>query len=98
METNNLLSIAQFCNHYKVPVSFLKSLEEVELIEIIFCNEEACIQVFQIAEIEKMIRLHFELNINIEGLDAVNNLLNQIEYLKNENLELKNKLQIYESN
>ena len=44
-----------------------------------------------------MIRLHHELNVNIEGIDVVFNLLQQQLKLKEEVNTLKNKLQIYEN-
>ena len=92
MESKEFISIHQFCEHYNVPISFIYSLKEVELIEVIICRDTECIRITHIKKLEKMIRLHFELNINIEGLDAVNNLLQQIEQLNQENLELKDRL------
>ena len=43
-----------------------------------------------------MIRLHYDLNINLEGLDAVYNLLKRVENLQSEITSLHNKLRIYE--
>jgi hypothetical protein len=43
-----------------------------------------------------MMRLHFELDINIEGIDAISNLLQQIDNLQKELISTKNKLRLYE--
>ena len=96
METKDLISIQQFCTHYRIPISFITSLNEFELIEIITIQETQCIHKTQIKDIEKLIRLHFELDINLEGMDAVYNLLKQVESLQEEIVELTNKLKFYE--
>ena len=51
----------------------------------------------KIKDVEKMMRLHFELDINMEGIDAISNLLQQIDNLQKELLNTKNKLRLYES-
>ena len=96
METKDLISIQQFCSHYKIPISFITSLNEFELIEIVMFKEMQFINKTQIREIEKMIRLHYELDINLEGMDAVYNLLKQVASLQEEIVELTNKLKFYE--
>jgi len=44
-----------------------------------------------------MLRLHYDLNINLEGIDAVTSLLKQISNLQQELLAVKNKLSLYEA-
>jgi hypothetical protein len=95
MELKNLISVQQFCIHYQVPVSFINQLQEFELIEIITIEETLCFPKSQIKEVEKIIRLHYELQINLEGIDAIYNLLKQVELLQEENIVLKNKLNFY---
>lgn len=99
MEEMTFITIDEFCLHYNVPLSFISSLEEIELIEIIPHEEDESVRlvkVGQLKQLEKLIRLHFELDINIAGLDVVNNLLNQIQQLQQENRELRNRLRIFE--
>jgi hypothetical protein len=97
MELTNLISVQQFCRHYKVPVSFINQLQELELVEISIVEEIVCFPKHQIKEVEKIIRLHYELQINLEGIDAIYNLLRQVETLQEENIFLKNKLDFYEN-
>jgi hypothetical protein len=49
-----------------------------------------------VVHIEKMIRMHHELDINIEGIDTIFNLLKKIETLQEELIITKNKLRVYE--
>jgi len=96
METQNLISIHRFCEHYSIPATFINDLKEYELIEIIVTESENFIKTTQINDVEKMIRLHYDLNINLEGVDAIYNLLNQVDSLKKEITTLQNKLRFYE--
>tara|TARA_R110002049_G_scaffold47793_9_gene138039 strand:- start:6701 stop:6997 length:297 start_codon:yes stop_codon:yes gene_type:complete len=96
MNTTNLISIQQFCTHYKVPITFITALQEYELVEITVTDDEHYLQTNQIYDLEKMIRLHYELHINLEGIDAIYNLLKQVESLQSQVKTLKNKLNSYE--
>ncbi|MGR7813750.1 chaperone modulator CbpM [Lacinutrix undariae] len=96
MEVTDLISITTFCTHYNVPPTFINDLQDYELIEIVVSENVDYIKTTQINEVEKMIRLHYDLNINLEGLDAVYNLLKRVENLQSEITSLHNKLRIYE--
>ncbi len=96
MERKEIISIQQFCIHYNIPISFIKSLNEFELVEIKTIQKIQYINTSQIKDIEKMIRLHYELHINMEGLDVVYNLLKQVESLQDEIMALDNRLKFHE--
>jgi len=96
MDTTQLISIQQFCSHYNVPLRFINALQEYELIEITITNNQGYLQTNQLNAIEKMIRMHYDLDINFEGIDAIYNLLKQVEQLQEEVRILKNKLNSYE--
>lgn len=95
MDTKDLISVRQFCKHHGIPMSFLKSLNEIELVEIITTKDELYIQTTQIRSVEKLVRLHYDLNINLEGIHVVHNLLQQVESLQNEVIDLNNRLSFY---
>lgn len=92
MSTKNLILLNNLCTHYQVEMSFFNSLNEFGLVEIILIEESQYIHLEKITDLEKMIRIHQELNVNIEGIDVVFNLLNKIEALQNELIITKNKL------
>ena len=96
MEDQDFISIQQFCSHYKIPVTFIEALEDYELIEIVRTKNVKYLDKSKINEVEKMIRLHYDLDINLEGIDAIYNLLKQVEVLQNKIMELNNKLRFYE--
>ena len=96
MATTHLISIQQFCTHYNVPVSFINALQEYELVEIIITDNTTYLKTNQLNDVEKMMRLHYDLNINLEGIDAIYNLLKQVENLQSQVITLRNKLNFYE--
>ena len=96
MDTTDLIPVQLLCKRYDIPVSFLDTLKEFQLVEIIYEDNDFYIHTTQIKKVEKMMRLHYDLDINFEGLDAIYNLLNQVESLKEEVKILRNKLRFYE--
>ena len=98
MESADIIVLHEFCTHHEVDISFVQSLEEYGLIETINVNETLCIQENKLPKLEQIVRLHQELNINSEGIDAVINLLTRIENMQNEIIELRNKLNFHEEN
>jgi len=96
MDTTHLISIQQFCKHYQVPITFISALKDYELVEITITETDQYIKTTQINTVEKMMRLHYDLDINLEGIDAVYNLLQQVEKLQEEVKNLKNKLNAYQ--
>ena len=96
METKNLISTDEFCALYNVEYSFVSSLQESGLIEITTLEERGFIPTSQLLELEKYVRLHDELDINLEGIEAINHLLQRIRTMQDEIASLKNRLRLYE--
>lgn len=96
METANWVLIEECCAHLDVEFTFINSLNECGIIEIVVYEDEKYISNEHLKELEKAIRFHYELNVNIEGIDVINNLLKQIDELKEELRSTKNKLDLLE--
>lgn len=96
MDTTHLISVQQFCKHYQVPITFISALQDYELVEITITKTDKYIKTTQINTVEKMMRLHYDLDINLEGIDAIYNLLQHVEKLQEEIVSLKNKLNNYQ--
>jgi chaperone modulatory protein CbpM len=97
MNMENLIPIPVLCAHYEVEMSFFTNLNEMGLLEIKTIESKQYIDSVAIYEIEKMIRMHQELDVNIAGIDVVFNLLQKIDGLQNELTAIKNRLRLYES-
>lgn len=93
----HLISTDEFCTHYKVEYSFIDSLQQYGLIEITRINEAAFIDTDKLSEIEKLVRMHYDLDINFEGIEAITYLLHRIKHLQDELIAVKNRLSMYEN-
>lgn len=97
MKMENLIPIPVLCAHYEVELSFFTNLSDMGLFEIKTIESKQYIDSDSVYEIEKMVRMHQELEVNIEGIDIAFNLLQKIDALQNELTALKNRLRLYES-
>ncbi len=96
MEKEPLISIQQICVHYNIAASFIDSLQEFGLIDIITIEETQFIPVEKIKEVERVWHMHDELEINLPGIEAITHLLQQIEKMQGELVTLKNRLNRYQ--
>lgn len=92
MQTVNNITIQECCTHYSIETAFVHSLQQYGLIEIIHSEDEQYIHYEQLARLEKYIHLHYDLEINFQGLDAITHLLQHIENLQMEVKILRNEL------
>lgn len=97
MKQNDLIHVEKLCEHYKIELNFIDALLSNGLIEIQTIEQVKFIHQDTIGELEKMIRLHNELNVNVEGIDVILNLLEKEMKLREEVIRLKNKLRLYEN-
>jgi len=97
MARQDLILIETICFHYKIEISFIIELENIGLIKTETIENNKFIHQDKISDLEKMIRLHNELNVNIEGIDIVFNLLQKELKLKEELDALKSRLRLYEN-
>lgn len=97
MSQEKFIPLHKLCELYKIEMSFFSSLNEIGLIQITTIEQSHCIHQDKINDIEKMIRMHRDLNINMEGIDIAFNLLQKINDLENELNSMKNRLRFYEN-
>lgn len=96
MNLDDLIATEELCVRYNVEHTFIKSLFESGLIEIVTIEQHEYMHFDMVPEFEKMHRLHYELDINLEGLEAIKHLLEQLKKLQTENVQLRNRLNLYE--
>ncbi|WP_405200256.1 chaperone modulator CbpM [Christiangramia sp. LLG6405-1] len=96
MKEEDLIPAEEICVRYKVERQFVTSLKDSGIIEIVTVQETEYIHCDHLAQFEKMRRLHEELEINVQGLEAISHLLGKVEQLQSENIKLRNRLGLYE--
>ena len=97
MNKGNMIPANEFCACHNIEITFINSLQEAGLIDVTIINETEYIHKSQLNELEKIVRLYYELDINLEGIETVTHLLQRINDMQNEIMLLKNKLRLYES-
>lgn len=96
MKTDYLIPLDVFCTSHDIEISFISSLHEAGLIEVTTVEEAGFLNLEQLQQLERYIRFYYELNINLEGIDAIKHLLNRVNTMHDEITELRNRLRLYE--
>ena len=97
MHDKRVIPAREFCEQHDIEVAFIHSLAEFGLLQVTNMEEESYIEEDDLESLEKMKRLHYELQINLEGIDAIRHLLSQIDAMQRELILLKNRLRFYET-
>lgn len=96
MKVNRLL-FSECLRIYEVEESFIESLHEVGLIQVVVSNEEKFIEYDELSDFEQFIRWYYEMDINVEGIDALRHVLEKVKSLQTEIDLLRSELHFYKS-
>ncbi|HEX5555621.1 MAG TPA: chaperone modulator CbpM [Chitinophagaceae bacterium] len=96
MEKQDLISTDELCAQYQVEYSFIDGLQEHGLLKITTIKETRCVPTDSLADLERFIRLHYEMDINLEGIEAINHLLHRVEEMQHQLNQVHNRLRLYE--
>ena len=92
----DMIPAKEFCTSHNLEVSFIYTLQQYGLLEVTTIEETVYLPVSELPQAERIARLHSDLGINIEGIDAIKHLLQRITDLQDEISMLRNKLSLYE--
>ncbi len=95
MQTEEMIPASEFCTHHNIQLSFISSLQQSGLIEIIQQSEEVYVPLYELPRLEKIVRL-YEMDINLEGIETINYLLQRMDQLQQQIATLNAKLAVYE--
>ncbi len=93
---DDLIAVYEFCVNHHIEISFITLLQQNGLIEIKTIESKYFVEKEQLPKLEKFVRFYYDLDINLEGIEAITYLLQRIENLQNEIVALKNRLGLYE--
>lgn len=96
MASEDLILVRHLCVSHDIEISFVETLQDYGLIEITVIEQEPYISREKLSDLEKMIRLHYELDVNMAGIDIISELLHKIDALQKEQKLLRNRLGLYE--
>jgi len=95
MEQEYIL-ITDFCTSHNIEIHFVMELYEFGLVDVVVKENAHYLPIQQLPKAEKILRLHSDLDINLEGIAVITRLLNRMEKMQDEIRQLKNKLNLYE--
>lgn len=97
MQTAEMIPAEEFCVHHNIEISFIYSLKEAGLIEITTVEEKTYVPVSELQHLEKLVHFHYDLDINLEGIETITHLLQRIHEMQQKIVQLSNRLNLYEN-
>lgn len=91
-----LIPAEDYSRQSHTDITFINLLYEYGLIEITLQEEIRCIPLHQLPLLEKYTRLHYDLDINMAGIEAISHLLQRINTIQTELESLKRMVRLYE--
>lgn len=82
MNTDELIAIDLFCTHQGVEIDFILAMRDRGLITITVTDEQYLLSPAELPRIEQLSRMHYDLDINLEGIEAISHLLDRMNELQ----------------
>lgn len=79
---NERISREELIRIYNVEFTFFDSLEDAGLLNTETENNIKYIKFDELSSFEKLVNWHYDLEVNLAGLEVINTLLNQIDKLR----------------
>jgi hypothetical protein len=96
MNTDELIAIDLYCTHCEVEVQFVEAMQERGLIQITVVEERRFISVEHLPRLEKLARMHYDLDIDLAGIEALSHMLERMQGLQERIRSLQDRLGRYE--
>jgi hypothetical protein len=84
MDATTLIALDAFCTHEGIELTFVQALQERGLIELTVVESRHFLTPAVLPRVERLARMHYDLDINIEGIEAISHLLERMEQLQEE--------------
>jgi hypothetical protein len=96
MNEEHFIKASVFCTSHEIEISFIEAVAQHGLISITTVEDQLAVPETQLPLLEKITRLHYDLDINLEGIETIVHLLQRIEGLQQEMLKLNKRIELYE--
>ncbi len=92
MGNEKLISLRNISSNYEIDITFIHNLNELGLVQVLKVEEDECIDEECLPEVERLMRMHYDLEINMAGIEAIWHLLQRVNHMQKELISLKNRL------
>jgi chaperone modulatory protein CbpM len=96
IKDKDLIPANDFCTYHHISFTFIESLHEAGLVDMDIVDEQTYLYVEQLRSLEPLVRLHQDLDINTEGIEAIAHLLQRMTDMQREIQVLRQRLLLYE--
>ncbi len=98
MADEKYISVMQLCELYQIEVTFFHEINDLGLVELISEENDMFLHEDGLFKVERIIRIHHDLNVNMEGIDVILNLLDKVDELQHKLSSAQSRLGLYEDN
>ncbi|MEI6950051.1 chaperone modulator CbpM [Paraflavisolibacter sp. H34] len=95
MENEQLIPADALCAQYNIEYAFIRSLQDYGLVEIVTVEDRCFLHPEQLLEVERYIHFHYDMDINLEGIEVISRLLGRIRTMQRRLNLLQNRLHVY---
>lgn len=89
---NERISREELVRIYNIEITFFDDLVDYGLLTVHIEDDIHYLMYEDLPDLEKFANWHYDLEINLPGLEVIHNMLKKLEALKRRNRELMNKL------
>lgn len=89
---NERISREELVRIYNIEITFFDDLVEYGLLTVYIEDDIHYLMYEDLPDLEKFANWHYDLEINLPGLEVIHNMLKKLDTLKRRNRELMNKL------
>lgn len=84
-----LIKVIDICRSHEIETTFVHQLSDSGLVNIIIEQEEEFLDEEDLRPLEQFVAWHYELELNLQGIEVAQHLLQQIETLQDELKQLR---------
>ena len=95
--SENRILYSECIRIYQVEESFIDSLCDLGLLRLSDAENDRFLEYNELEELEQFVRWHNEMDINVEGIEALYHMLDRVKSLQTELEQLRNELRFYRS-
>ena len=93
---NELIIVSEYCDKCHIEPEFIGMLQEGGLIDVLTQNGIQYLTTDELPDVERYRRLYYDLDINMEGIDAIRHLLERMGEMQREIEYLRNRLRLFD--
>ena len=93
---NKLIIVSEYCDKCHIEPEFIGMLQEGGLIDVLTQNGIQYLTTDELPDVERYSRLYYDLDINMEGIDAIRHLLERMGEMQREIEYLHNRLRLFD--